>query len=162
MGGRRNNAFGGRGGKFRKFQGDGRRNGNRRNRGRGRGKRGRGRGRGRGKGRRFNNNRKTTTVEDLDKDLQNYLYKGDDGQKRKEEDLDADLDSYWTNPVESKVNDDKQEKNDQEAATEDVVDLLCTSNDKKESDDIVENVNDANGKEIVDEAGDDKTETTTE
>ena len=31
----------------------------------------------------------------MDKDLEKFLYTGEEGQERQKQDLDADLDSYW-------------------------------------------------------------------
>eukprot|EP01083_Nonionella_stella_P058137 152373_1 len=105
--------------------------------------RGRGRGQFRGGPRRFKNNRKPT-IEDLDRDLDKYLYGGDDGEERKKTDLDNDLDSYWND---SNINSVKKVENDEsENDKEEVEDAEVEKKEEKE--DQVEKEEDVNTNQV--------------
>ena len=67
----------------------------------------------------------------MDKDLEKYLYGGDDGKDRKKNDLDDELDSYWDD---SAINANKQDVVGDEQKEEQIVEDKA-ENDKKENDD---------------------------
>lgn len=76
--------------------------------------------------------------EDLDKDLEKYLYSGEDGKDRKMNDLDDDLDTYWN---ESSINKSKSINQTAQSQEENVaIEKKQSIENKEESDKTSETV----------------------